>query len=79
MIRRNRAPKKYKRGTPVQDRVEPQLQELGYDTSTLRVVRFGAGFTYEVVLDERIVGEYNVTHDSLHLYSKPEECENAPE
>lgn len=64
----------YKRGTPIRDRVEPRLQELGYDTSTLRVVRFGiGGATHEIVLNDRIVGEYDHLHDSLRLYSQPEE------
>lgn len=65
--------RKYKRGTPIRDRVEPQLQELGYDTSTLRVVRFGGGCINEIVLNDRIIGEYDHLHDTMRLYSKPGE------
>ena len=72
--------RKYKKGTPVRDRVEPRLQEMGYNTSSLRVVRFGSkGTTFEIVLDDRIVGEYVTADDKLHLYSLPNEQENAPE
>lgn len=67
------AVRKYKRGTPIKDRVEPQLQELGYNTSSLRVVRFGGGHIYEIVLDERIVGKYTAQIDELVMHSKPNE------
>lgn len=77
--RKGRTPPKYKRGTPIRDRVGPQIRDLGYDTSSLQVVRFGGGHVYEVVLEERIVGKYDGQYDKLHLYSTPEECENAPE
>ena len=71
--RRIRAPK-YKRGTPVRDRVDPQLQERGYNTSTLRLTRLGrGGGTYEIVINDRIIGEYDALHDKLHLCSNPEE------
>ena len=77
MIKRRRP---YKRGTPIKDRVEPKLQELAYDTETLRLVRFGTGGgTYEIVINERIIGEYDSLHDRLHIYSKPEEQKDAPE
>lgn len=63
----------YKRGTPIKERVEPKLLALGYDTSTLRVIRFGGGSVYEVVLDDRIVGSYTAQIDELRMVDKIEE------
>ena len=63
----------YKRGTPIKDRVEPKLQALGYDTSTLQIVRFGRGQIYEVVLDDRIVGSYSALGDELRMFDNAEE------
>lgn len=80
MVRRRSSAKPYKRGTPMQDRVAPKLAQLGYDISTLRLVRFGrGGGTYELVLNDRIIGEYDGLHDRLYVYSEPTEQEDAPE
>lgn len=66
--RRRPRQKNYKRGTPVKDRVDMQLQAAGCDTSTLRVIRFGRyGSIYEIVLDERCIGFYNHLTDQLDL------------
>jgi hypothetical protein len=68
-----RWPKKYKRGTPIRDRVEPRLRELGYDTSTLRLVRFGGGTVFEIALDDRIMGRYTAQNDELVIFDIPGE------
>lgn len=70
MTRRNGKLKKYKRGTPILDRVKPQLQAKGYDTSTLRLVRFGGGSVYEIVLKDRIIGKYTAQIDELLIFDK---------
>lgn len=71
--RRRPKMRKFKRGTPVKDRVEPRLQALGYDTSTLQVLRFGYGSIYEILLDEHIIGSYNLLTDQLDLPELPKE------
>ena len=60
---------KYKRGTSIKDRIEPRMRDQGYDTSTLRVVRFGGGQLYEIVIEDRIVGKYTAQIDEMVLYS----------
>lgn len=73
MSRRIHKQKKYKRGTPIQDRVEPRMKALGYDTSTMQVVRFGGGQVYEIVLGGRIIGKYTSQIDELVIVETPEE------
>lgn len=63
----------YKRGTSIRERVEPKLLALGYDTSTLQIVRFGGGSFYEIVLEDRIVGSYTARRDELRMFDKIEE------
>ena len=68
-----RWPKKYKHGTPIRDRVVPQMKALGYDTHTLQLVRFGGGLVYEIVLEGRIIGKYTANIDELVIFDKPGE------
>lgn len=73
MTRRIRKPEKYKRGTPIRDRVEPRMRARGYDTNTLQVIRFGGGQVYEIVLGGRIIGKYTAKIDELVLFETPGE------
>lgn len=71
--RRRPKARKYESGTPVKDRVEPQLQALGYDTSTLEVVRFGRSPLTEILIRGRSVGTYHIPQDILRIYNTTKE------
>ena len=71
--RRRPKARNFKRGTPVKDRIEPQLRALGYDTSTLEIHRFCKGSIYDIFLEGNGVGSYNHLTDTLDVPELPEE------
>lgn len=72
LSRRQRLPR-FGKGTTVKDRVEILLQArtVPYDPKKLKVVRWGCGNVYGVVVADRIIGEYDHLHHKLHLFEAP--------
>ena len=73
-LRRGSRRPKFGKDTTVKDRVELLLQEQGiaYDPGKLGVVRWGRGCLHNVIIEERIVGEYDHVRHTLHIFAATE-------